>query len=430
MARTFLENCRIVDGTGKKAIESGVVVMDNESMLFTFVGRSDAPDLPKKVEGDRSFDMHGNTAMPGLFNVHAHLALILPFTSYKVDRYNHAYWPLVLYRRAAEALNCGITTIRCVAEPYGADFAIRDAINKRMLWGPRIVAAGNMIIAHGGHSHHNIHSVECSGVPAFREAARDQIKRGADLVKIALTGGLSGSLEGFSDKQMTDDEVTAVVEVAHMAGKKVAVHIGGDKPIQDAVRLGVDSIEHAYVMSRETAGMMKVKGAWLVPTLAVTHAFSYLEAHGSPEYQIRKAREAAHTHWNAIQYAIEAGVNIAVGTDLLPSDPLDGTNATVREIELLVEAGMKPLDAIKAATSASAKLCGVDKATGSLEAGKEGDVIVVAGKPDEKISDLRNLLLVARQSYLVWSKIPGLEKANFKPTDPRTPLEGGTFKKW
>lgn len=430
MVKSFLENCRIVDGTGKAAIEKGLVVLDHETTLLYYVGEADGPAAPVKQADDRTFNMQGYTVMPGLFNVHAHLTLVLPFTPYKVDQYAPGYWTMLLYRRAVEALNCGVTTVRCVADKHYSDIDVRNAINKKMLWGPRLIACGHMLIAHGGHSNHNVHSIECSGVPQFREASRNELKRGADFLKICLTGGFSGSNEGFADKQMTDDEVTAVVDVAHMAGKKVAVHIGGDKPIRDALRLGVDSIEHAYVMSEDTAKMMVEKDAFLVPTLAVTHAFSYLEAHGSPEYQVRKAREAAHTHWEAIQFAIKHNVKIATGTDLLPSDPLDGTNATVREVELLVEAGMTPLAAINAGTLNSAKLCGVDKVTGSLEAGKEADLIVVEGKPDQNISDLRNLKMVTRQSSLVWSKIPGFEKVNLKVTEPRLQAEGGTFKKW
>ena len=210
----------------------------------------------------------------------------------------------------------------------------------------------------------------------------------------------------------------------------MAAHAGGDKPVQECVRLGVDCIEHGYVLSQATVELMAEAGTYLVPTLAVTHAFDYLEAHGSPAFQVEKAREAARFHKDSITRAIKAGVKIAVGTDLLPSDPLDGTNATVREVELLVEAGMTPLEAIKAATLNSAELCQVDHITGSLVAGKQADLIAVKGAPDREISDLRNLALVVKDGHIARSEVPGHETQPFGILPPGVPVEGGTFKVW
>ncbi len=399
--RLFLTNCRVVDGTGSPAIERATVIVDRLSGNIIYVGPDNVLDMPSPGQNDEVLDINGYTVMPGLFNVHTHLGLKLPFTPYKLDPYTE-----------------------------GADIAVRNAIDKMMVWGPRLIVAGRLMLAHGGHGYNSVGTVECSGVPQFREAARIQLREGADLLKICLSGGLGTPGEGFTDKQMTDDEVSAVVEVAHMSGKRVAAHVGGDKPIQDAVRLGVDCIEHGYVLSEETAGIMAEAGTYLVPTLAVTHAFSYLEAHGSPSFQVEKARQASHFHKDSITRAIKAGVKIAVGTDLLPSDPLDGTNATVREVELLVEAGMAPLEAIKAATLTSAELCQVDDVTGSLAMGKQGDLIAVCGKPDETISDLRNLSLVARAGHVVFSKVPGCEGESLRILPEGFAVEGGTFKNW
>jgi len=430
MAKAFLTNCRVVDGTTAPAVEAALVVYDVKTGLLVYVGQADSVAAPKPASEDEVVDCCGFTVMPGLFNVHTHLNLVMPFLPYRVDQYSAGYCALMAYRRSIEAMQCGITSIRCVGDRHMADVAVRNAINKKMLWGPNLVACGNMIIAHNGHSNHNPHSVECSGVAQFRETSRLMLKEGADFLKICLTGGFSGSNEGFADKQMTDDEVQAVVEIAHMAGKKVAVHIGGDKPIQDALRLGIDSIEHAYIMSDETADMLKSLDRWLVPTLSVTRAFDYLLSHGAPEYQVRKAREAAHVHMESIQRAIQRDVKIAVGTDLLPSDPIEGTNATVYEAECLVAAGMTPLKVINAATGNAAALCGIDKLTGTLVAGKLADITVVEGKPDEDIHALRNLKMVTKSGSLVWSKIPGKEKQVLQAVFPTTECGGGTFAKW
>lgn len=428
--RMFLKNCRVVDGTGNPATEGVLIVIDRSSGNLIYIGREETENTPLPGQYDEVLDLNGYTVLPGLFNVHTHLGLKLPFTSYRLDPYTKSYWALICYRRAVEALMCGVTSLRCPGGPHGADISVRNAIDKMMLWGPRLIVAGRLMLAHGGHGYNSVGTVECSGVAQFREAARTQLREGADFAKICLSGGLGTPGEGFTDKQMTDDEVEAVVAVAHMSGKRVAAHVGGDKPIQDAIRLGVDCIEHGYVLSEETAEIMAEAGTYLVPTLAVTHAFSYLEAHGSPSYHLDKVREASHFHKDSITRAIRAGVNIAVGTDLLPSDPLDGTNATVREIELLVEAGMTPLEAIRAGTLTSAELCQVSDVTGSLVLGKQGDLIAVRGKPDKSISDLRNLMLVLKAGHLVFSKVPGCEVESFRILPAGFDIQGGTFKSW
>lgn len=429
-SRLFLNNCRLVDGTGSPAVESATVVVDLPSGRISYAGKQDSPQAPSPHDSDKVINLKGHTVLPGLFNVHTHLGLKLPFTPYKLDPYTEGYWALICYRRAVEALLWGATTLRCPGGPHGADIAVRNAINKIMIWGPRLVVAGGILLAHGGHGHNSVGTIECSGIAQFREAARVQLREGADFIKICLTGGLGTPGESFTDKQMTDDEVTAVVEVAHMSGKRVAAHAGGDKPVQECVRLGVDCIEHGYVLSKATVELMAEMGTYLVPTLAVTHAFDYLEAHGSPAFQVEKAREASRFHRDSITRAIEAGVKIAVGTDLLPSDPLDGTNATVREVELLVEAGMKPLEAIKAATLNSAELCQVDHVTGSVVEGKQADLIVVKGEPDQDISSLRNLAMVVKDGHIAMSKVPGHETQAFGILPPGIPVEGGTFRVW
>lgn len=425
-----LENCRLVDGTGSPAMEDMVITIDRSSGNIVRVDSTESVGEFLLSSGDDVFDLEGYTVMPGLFNVHSHLGLTLPFTPYRVDPYPPTYWALICYRRAVEALVCGVTSLRCPGGPHGADISVRNAIDKMMLWGPRLIVAGELLLAHGGHGYNSVGSIECSGVAQFREAARIQLRQGADFIKICLSGGLGTPGEGFRDKQMTDDEIQAVVEVAHMSGKRVAAHVGGDKAIRDAVRLGVDCIEHGYVLSEETARIMADAGTYLVPTLAVTHAFDYLERHGSPSYHVDKAREASHFHLDSIRGAIAAGVKIAVGTDLLPSDPLDGTNATVRELELLVEAGMTCLQAIRAATLSSAELCQVDHITGSLAEGKQGDLIVVGGEPDKSISDMRNLVMVVKGGHIVWSNLAGHEVRCVGVLPTGIDIGGGTFCDW
>lgn len=440
MRKTYLIHGRIVDGVHDAAIEDGILVFKTDLQAqqggnrdeLLFVGSmADYPGFPAEVtKADNVVDMTGYTLTPGLYNVHAHLGLTMPYLPYRFDVPGVPYRSLLMLRRACEALDCGITTIRSAGGPDDIDYAIRDAVENEMIFASRVVPCGALNIAVGGHAWNNYISTMYNGADEFRAAARAEIAKGAQFVKIGLTGGAASAHEGMADKQMTDEEIAAVVEVAHAAGKRVAAHLGGDKPIQEFVKLGGDSVEHAYHMEMETAQLMKEKGAFLVATLSVTNCHDYLVGHGSPEFQVRKLDETGEAHSASIGNAIRAGVTICVGTDLLPSDPIDGTNATVREMELLVKAGLTPMEAIKAATSNPARLTDTIGFTGTLEAGKCGDFIAVKGKPDQNISDMRNLSLVAKGCRLVWSTVPGMTLRRYSPVAPGMDVGGGTYIKW
>ncbi len=422
-------NARLIDGTGRPAVEQAALVTDKSKIVYA----GPESDLPAQVStaDSEQIDLGGRTLLPGLFNCHVHLALRFPFSSYVVDEYRSpAYRAMVCFRRAAEALACGVTTIRGVGDADWSDLAVRDAIDKNMFLGSRVIASGPIVIAHGGHGANGWGSVECSGPYEFLRAARTLLFHGVDLIKICVTGGMNGEHEGAADTQMTAEEIRAVTSAADNAGKLVAAHLGHDAAIRLAVENGVRSVEHAYIMNRETAELLAEKGAWLVPTLAVSHALDYLEAHHNPRYHIEKIRQIGRQHQQSAQNAVAAGVRLCVGTDLLPSDPIDGTNATVREVELLTEAGLSNLEALRAATSNSAELCGVADITGTLTAGKEADFIAVDGKPDLCISDLRKLALVAKGGTVVRSSVPGLSGTGF-PLLPFGQLpEGASFIDW
>lgn len=421
--RTFLINGRVVDGTGAPALEPATLVVDGSTIAYC-----GAPEpAPQPRAGDCVVDLVGKTLVPGLFNVHVHLALRLPFPERRYDQFNVGYRALLMYRRAVEAIISGTTTLRCVGEAHFTDIDVRNAINKGVLAGPRILCAGAAMIATGGHGHNSMSCVEADGVAGFLAAARTQLRAGADLLKICLTGGIGTPGEKPADKQMRDEEVAAVVDVAHAAHKIVASHTGGDQPVKDAVRLGVDCIEHGYQFGEEAAAMMAEAGTYLVPTLCVTQELDYMRRHGVQEWMLSKAKAAADEHIASIRRAVAAGVTIGNGTDLLPSDPVDGTVATIREVEILTETGLTPLEAIRAATYNSAKICGVEQVTGTLVAGKEADLLVIDGKPDQRIRDLRAIKLVMRggnvfRSELAGIEAPGLAMPGITPAD-------GTFAK-
>ena len=434
---TFLKNIRIIDGTGAPAIENGLFVFRTATDSFNkdvveYVGPMDEELLKTADAHDNVMDCTGHTMLPGLFNVHAHLDLVLPYENRgaSYDPLGAPYRTLLMYRRAAEALNCGVTTIRNVGCADDCDVYLKKAIAKNMLFGPNIVACGRYLIAHGGHGGDEYGAYQCSGPDEFMKYTRIQCALGVDMIKLMYTGGMASANEGLNDMQMTDAEVAAVVWVAHAAHKKVCAHLSNDKAIRTSVELGLDCVEHGYTLSDDTARLMAEKGTYYVPTLCVSSCPDYLIAHGSPEHQVRKGAEAAKTHKDAVRYAHKHGVKICVGTDLLPSDPVDGTVATIREMELLTECGLTNLEAIKATTSTPAALCGLQDVTGTLKAGLMGDFIIVKGNPDKDLKALRDITLVAKNCRLVWGKMEGADARRFSVAGAGYEMAGGTFIDW
>lgn len=419
--QTIFTNARLIDGTGAGAVEDATVVVNGREIAWC----GPAAEAPSPGPNDRVVDLGGRTVMPGLFNTHVHLSLRLPFPERRIDQFDRGYRTMLMYRRALEAIVTGTTSIRCVGEAHFTDMDVRAIIEKGVLPGPRLRVAGHALIATGGHGHNSMSCYEATGADGFRQAAREQLRAGADLIKICLTGGIGTPGEKPEDKQMNDEELAAVVEVAHSAHKIVASHTGGSQPIKDAVRLGVDCIEHGYQFDEEAAHMMAEAGTYLVPTLCVTQELDYMRRHGVQEWMLTKAKAAAEEHLASIRRGIAAGVTFAVGTDLLPSDPVDGTVATIREVELLVEAGLTPLQALQAATHNSAKLCGLLEITGTITAGKRADLLVVEGKPDHTIQDLRQIRLVMKDGAIFRSDLAALPDPGL--VTPGVKLAGGTF---
>lgn len=416
MARTIFQNARIIRGDGTPAIENGMFIYgnghdgDDRKILYT----GSAVEIANQRETDRVVDLNGRSIVPGLFNVHVHLWMAGKYYGFTCDPYGVPFRTLIYQRHIMEALMCGVTTVRSVGGSDDIDVAIRNGINADMIYGARLVTCGQPIKPHGGHCHLTRGSVFCSGPDQFRQAVRVELSKGVDQIKLMMTGGAGGtSAEGMFDKHMTDEETRAACETAHMANKLVCAHLSNDTAIRAAIDCGVDCVEHAYTLSEETAEAMADKGCYLVPTLVVTNSADLQKTmqklYGYPQLVMDRLANARAEHVASCKRAIDAGVTICTGTDNLPSDPVAGTWSTTREVELLVDAGMTPLEAIKAGTYNSAKLCGIDQLTGSLYEGMEADFLVVDGKPDVDIQALRNMQMVCKGSRTAWSDIPGCE---------------------
>jgi len=257
------------------------------------------------------------------------------------------------------------------------------------------------VIATGGHGHTRAGTIEADGADDFRKKVRMQLKAGADLIKICISGGIAGEHEAIRDAQLSKDEMRAVMETAHGSGKKVTAHAGPAGAIRDAIECGLDCVEHGYFLDPETIALMVQRGVWYVPTIVVSRCEEFFHKIGAPEWMIRKALEAGTLHFAALQGAIQAGVQIALGTDMMPAEPYEGTTATVRELEFYVEAGMTPLQAVRVATLKPAEWLGVSGRQGTVEAGKLADLIAVDGDPTASISNLRNLRFVMHDGQIV-----------------------------
>jgi imidazolonepropionase-like amidohydrolase len=335
--------------------------------------------------------------LPGIVNLHVHFGLVLPGKELERLRdESHAALALRMAANARATLAAGVTTVRLVGERGGADLALRASIERGETPGPRVFTAGRLLISTGGHGHDLPGAVEADGADGFRRAVREELKRGTDLVKVCISGGIASAGEAIADVQLTPDEMLAVAETAHGRGRKVAAHAGPAEVVEQAVECGIDTIEHGYFLTPETCALMAERGTWLVPTVNVSRAVEFFERIGAPDWFVEKALDAGRLHWAALESAIAAGVPIAMGTDMMPFEPFDGTTVTVREIEFLVEAGMQPVDALRAATVRAAEVLDAQDRIGTVEAGKLADLIAVRGDPTRDIGALRSIELVVK----------------------------------
>jgi imidazolonepropionase-like amidohydrolase len=395
---TLLTNCAVVDGISDSERASTDVLVDNGLIIAV----APASEMGARAEGAEVIDLHGAHMMAGIANMHVHLGLILPGTEGdRMVNESEAALALRMARNARETVEAGVTTVRLVGERRHADFALKASIARGETIGPRIFTAGMAIIATGGHGHTRAGTIEADGPSEFRKRVREQLKAGADLIKICISGGIAGEHEAIRDAQLSKEEMRAVMETAHGSGKKVTAHAGPVNAIRDAIECGLDCVEHGYFLDEDTVRLMVERDVWLVPTIVVSRCEEFFHKIGAPEWMIRKALDAGVLHLGGLSTAIREGVSIAFGTDMLPAEPYEGTTASVRELEFYVEAGMTPLQAVRAATMKPAEWLGVADRQGTIEAGKVADLIAMDGDPLASVSNLRNLRFVMQNGKVV-----------------------------
>jgi imidazolonepropionase-like amidohydrolase len=355
-------------------------------------------------KGDRLIDLSDHFVLPGLIDCHVHLTGQLgPHAKIEVVEETPSAVALHAARHARVTLEAGFTTVRDLGEIGGAGdaiFALRNAVAKGYVPGPRIFAAGSIISPTGGHGitcgyRDDINllldaSGRGDGVDGCRYAVRKQVSRGADLIKFVATGGVLTDTATGTGQQFFADEYEAIVATAHMLGRKTTAHAHGADGMKAALLAGVDAIEHGTFMDGEVSELMLRRGVFYVPTaLAGTTVAEIARKETYMPPAIREKALAVGPHIVAtLERAHKAGIRIAFGTDTAVSP--HGENA--REFALMVKAGMTPAQAIVAATVTAAEHIGHSKDLGSLEVGKFADIIAVGGNP---LADIRVLEHVA-----------------------------------
>ena len=382
----------VVDIDGGEPIRDAVVVIVDERI--SAIGPASSTRVPTGAE---VIDADGMWLVPGLLNMHVHFALLLP-GKMEAELANETEPQMALRaaHNARQTLLAGVTTIRSPGDRRESAITVDNAIGKGQAEGPRIFSAGESIAITGGHGDDNRRTYD--GSDELIKAVRNRSSLGAKWIKILISGGISTQGGDIAEALMTPEEMEAVIDAAHRFGLKVTAHSGSPQATSVAVDLGIDSIEHGYFLDRPTLLKMKENGVWLVPTITVSQPASrpFFESLGVPAWYHARRDSVGKEHWKALQMAIEEGVNISLGTDFLPFEPIDGTIATVREAEYYVKAGMTPTQALRVATIEPAKLLGADKDVGSLEVGKYADILAVPSDPTKDISALRQIQFVMK----------------------------------
>jgi len=351
--------------------------------------------------GTDVIDAIGKTVMPGLMDMHVHLC----YWGKERDqmRYEFDTPPTLMALKAARAaqqtLEAGFTTARDAGSFNDCVISLKKAVELGVVSGPRIVTAGLWMTQTGGPCDTDWPShlptqiflqVADDGVDGVRKAVRERFRAGSDFIKIFATGDVYSKGAGPEVRRYTVEEIRAVVDETHAVRKKVAAHAEGIEGIKNAIRGGVDTIEHGMYLDDEACQMMKQKNIILVPTLVVMHNIvtEGIEAGTLPE-AVRKGKEAAEAHLASFRRAHEAGVKIAMGSDAFMGICRHGENA--RELELMVEAGFTPMEAIVASTKTGAETVGLEDLIGTIEVGKLADIIMVEGDPLQDMRILQDL---------------------------------------
>lgn len=408
---TALKAARMFDGKGNALIKNGVVLIQDDKIVDA------GANLPIPTNAS-VIDLGDATISPGFMDAHTHL------TADYSGNYNERRLKeldLNVSEQAIKATNfaratidAGFTTVRDLGSRFVGssefvDVALRNSINKGVIVGPRMLVATCGVGATGGHfdptngfrdkligREPDYTDGIVDGPDEVRKAVRFEIKNGADVIKAAVSGGVLSLADDVDTPQMTPAEIAALVDETHRLRKKVAVHCHGDQAARDAIDAGVDSIEHGSFLKPETLAKMKAKGTYLTPTLMATEWIMGKIAN-YPQPLQEKAKAAAIARTEMFKNAVKMGVKISFGTDSAVSP--HGQNA--KEFKIMVDLGMSPIDALRAATANDADLFGIAHKVGTLEKGKLADIVAMPGDPTADITVTERVFFVMKEGKII-----------------------------
>ena len=397
MTRTLFRGGSIFDGTGAAPAPADVVVEGG-----------DIVDLGVGLDGDEDVDLGGRTLLPGLFDTHVHFTMSgeLDLVKSMMRPFSLRYFQAVANMEAT--LRTGITSVR---DAGGSDLGVKTAVEKGLVRGPRMQISIVMLSQTGGHGDGALPSGGCFGWPhaypghpsqivdgpdEMRHRVRELVRDGADVIKVASSGGVLSPRDDPRHGHFRDDELSVLVAEATAADLYVMAHAQATEGIKAAVRNGIRSIEHGVYLDDEAISMMLQRGTWLVPTLSAPRAVIAASEAGArlDESMLSKAYQVLEVHKQSFRRAVDAGVKVAMGTD----SGVGPHGHNLDELALMVDnSAMTPLQAWTATTSSAAALCGVDDRLGTIAPGKLADFTVIQG-------DLGDLDKLGERVWGVWKE--------------------------
>mgnify|MGYP006159995631 FL=1 len=404
-AATLIHAGKLISAEDKKVLTERTIVIDGDKISAIEAG------YRKPTDADTLIDLRQHTVMPGLMDMHTHFYTQFSPTVYSEGfTMNEADYALRGATFAEKTLLSGFTTVRELGDNHQISTALKKAIAKGYITGPRIFAAGKSIATTGGHADPTNGVAYAlmadpgpkegviNGADDARKAVRQRYKEGSDLIKITATGGVLSVAKSGSNPQFTDEELHAIVSTANDYGMKVAVHAHGKEGMERAIRAGVASIEHGTYMDKATMALMRKQGTYYVPTISAGKwaADKAAIAGFFPELVRPKAATIGSKIQQTFAEAYKAGVKIAFGTDAGVFE--HGNNW--REFIYMTEAGMPAIEAILSATIEGAKLLGVEQELGSIKAGKIADIIAVPGDPLTDINQMGQVSFVMKAGQI------------------------------
>ncbi len=396
----LLRNVTVVDGTGSPPVPGQAVVVEGRRIAWIGPEGSAPPTAPESV-----VDGGGRTVLPGPINCHVHLTADgAPDLIAQVAGDTVPLATLRAAQMALAALRSGVTTVRDCGAADDVVVELAKAIERGMVPGPRVQAAGRVITMTGGHGH--FIGREADGPDEVRKATRAEIKAGAAVIKVMATGGVLTPGVSPTQTALLPEELAVVAEEAHNAGRRVTTHAIGRAGIRNALLAGIDSIEHGFYLDDELLDLAVDRGTFLVPTmLAVDGIIRNGRARGIPAWVVDKAEAGAQQQRKSFAAAVASGMRIAAGTDAgTPFNPHDNLSA---ELALMVQHGLTAMQAVVAATRSAAENLGLAHVIGTLEAGKLADLVVVDGDPVEDITAIGRVVLVVKDGVVHRDELVG-----------------------